>query len=211
MKSMDEKVVFSVPSGNFGDLMAGLIAKRMGLPVSRFIAAVNENDEFPVFLETGKYSPVVPSKPCLSNAMNVGHPSNLARVIDMYNGFMDNTGKIHEMPDMEKLKSDIVSLSVSDKETIETIKQTYDKHKVILEPHGAVGWFAFENLKDKLDFDFSVTFETADPAKFPEELNKLGIEPELPASMKDLDKKKEEFEKLTTDYDKFKQFLVEKF
>ena len=82
-------VIISVPSGNFGDLMGGFIAKRMGLPIKKFIAAVNENDEVPIFLKTGKYKKLVPSKKCLSNAMNVGHPSNLARIVDLFGGVME--------------------------------------------------------------------------------------------------------------------------
>ena len=87
--SSGDEAVISVPSGNFGDLMGGLIAMRMGLPVRKFIAATNENDEFPRFMETGEYSPIRPSKNCISNAMNVGHPSNLARVFALYGGEMD--------------------------------------------------------------------------------------------------------------------------
>ncbi len=83
-----DRIVFSVPSGNFGNLMGGVFAREMGLPVRKFIVAVNENDEFPRFLETGIYSPVVPSRKCPSNAMNVGHPSNLARLIDLYGGWL---------------------------------------------------------------------------------------------------------------------------
>ena len=96
--------VFSVPSGNFGDLMGGLIALKMGLPVHRFIAATNENDEFPNFVRTGVYEPIKPSKNCISNAMNVGHPSNLARLFDLYGGRMDETGHVSRQPDMEQLR-----------------------------------------------------------------------------------------------------------
>ena len=91
------KIIFCVPSGNFGNLMGGVLAKEMGLPVEKFIVAVNENDEFPSFLKTGEYEPVVPSRNCSSNAMNVGHPSNLARLIDLYGGWLfderDEKGK----------------------------------------------------------------------------------------------------------------------
>ena len=87
-------MVFSIPSGNFGDMMGGLIAWRMGLPVDRCVIATNANDEFPIFLKTSKYQKIVPSRVCISNAMNVGHPSNLARVVDLYGGMMDETGKI---------------------------------------------------------------------------------------------------------------------
>jgi len=85
-------VVFSVPSGNFGDLMGGLLALRMGLPAKKFVAATNENDEFPRFMKSGTYEPIRPSRNCISNAMNVGHPSNLARLFSLYGGQMDEMG-----------------------------------------------------------------------------------------------------------------------
>ena len=91
-----EKIVFSVPSGNFGDLMGGLLALKMGLPVQKFVVATNENDEFPRFMNTGIYEPIRPSKNCISNAMNVGHPSNLARLFCLYGGQMDETGLVSQ-------------------------------------------------------------------------------------------------------------------
>ena len=89
-----KRTVFSVPSGNFGDLMGGLLAMKMGLPVHKFVVATNENDEFPRFMDTGIYDPIRPSKNCISNAMNVGHPSNLARLFCLYGGKMDETRRV---------------------------------------------------------------------------------------------------------------------
>ncbi|MBI5008381.1 MAG: threonine synthase, partial [Bacteroidia bacterium] len=97
-KSHDEKIIFSVPSGNFGNLMGGLIAGRMGLPVKRFVVATNSNGEVPEFLGTGNYRPIEPSINCISSAMNVGHPSNLARIVALYGGVMDQDGKILKSP-----------------------------------------------------------------------------------------------------------------
>ena len=207
------EVIFSVPSGNFGNLLGGLIAKRMGLPAYKFIAAVNENDEFPKFLETGKYQPIKPSKNCLSNAMNVGHPSNLARLIDLYGGQMDEKGKINKMPDMDLIKKDIFSISISDEETRATMKEAYQKYKVILEPHGAVGWAGLERFLSQAKISLpSISLETAHPAKFPEEIKKtLGIEPKLPESLKGLEDKKERFENISSNYKEFRQFLQDKF
>lgn len=204
-----EKVIFSVPSGNFGNLMGGLIAKRMGLPVSKFIAVVNENDEFPKFLETGKYQPIKPSKNCISNAMNVGHPSNLARLIDLYDGQMDEKSEIQKMPDMDLIKKDIFAVSVSDEETRETMKDVYQKYGTILEPHGAVGFAGLERFLSQTKISFpSISLETAHPGKFPEELKKiLNIEPKLPESLRGLETKKEKFENISSDYKNFKQFL----
>ncbi|MBD3350315.1 MAG: threonine synthase, partial [Candidatus Lokiarchaeota archaeon] len=124
----NQRVIFSVPSGNFGDLMGGLIAYNMGLPVLKFIAAVNENDEFPKFLKTGEYQKISPSKNCLSSAMNVGHPSNLARLIDLYGGQMDELGNLNKKPDMKLLRKDIASISVSDEITKKTIKEVYETY-----------------------------------------------------------------------------------
>jgi threonine synthase len=97
-----ERVVFSVPSGNFGDMLGGVIAMRMGLPVEKFIISTNENDEVPKFVRTGEYEPIAPSRVCISNAMNVGHPSNLARLIDVYGGHMDEVGGLTKKPDMDR-------------------------------------------------------------------------------------------------------------
>ena len=204
-----EEIVFSVPSGNFGNLMGGLLAKKMGLPVRRFIAAVNENDEFPRFLETGNYKKIAPSRNCLSNAMNVGHPSNLARLVALYGGCMDETGKIHRMPDMEAIRKDIYTISVTDKETKDTIKTSHEKHKILIEPHGAVGWCALKRYrKETKDKTVAVSLETAHPAKFPDEIiNLTGIEPELPESLKSLDEKEEQKENISADYKELKNFL----
>ena len=208
-----EEVIFSVPSGNFGNLMGGLIAKKMGLPVYKFIAAVNENDEFPKFLETKNYIPIKPSKVCPSSAMNVGHPSNLARLINLYGGQMDEKGKINTMPDVDLIKKDIFSVSISNDETIKTIKKVYDRYKVVLEPHGAVGWTALESflLKEGKSF-LSVCLETAHPAKFPEEIEEIiGLKIKSPKSLSGIENKKEDFKTIPADYQEFKTFLENKF
>ena len=204
-----EKIIFSVPSGNFGNLTAGLLAKRMGLPVEKFIVAVNENDEFPRFLETSSYTPLRPSKNCLSNAMNIGHPSNLARVIDLYGGLMRETGEILKLPNMRLLKNDIFSVSISDKETIKTIERVYQRYHTILEPHGAVGWRALELFLEKEKKSFkAVCLETAHPGKFPEVLEKvLKKKIKIPEAIERCQRKKERFEVFPADYEKFRSFL----
>jgi len=133
-------VVFSVPSGNFGDLMGGLLALRMGLPAKKFVAATNENDEFPRFMKSGTYEPIRPSRNCISNAMNVGHPSNLARLFSLYGGQMDEMGRVRKMPDLQAMHRDLYAVSVTDEETRRTIKEAYSRYGILLEPHGAVGW-----------------------------------------------------------------------
>ncbi len=211
-----EKTIFSVPSGNFGNLTGGLIANKMGLPVKKFISAVNENDEFPTFLRTGIYKKVEPSKNCISNAMNVGHPSNLARVFDLYGGQIDETGYIHKIPNMQELRKDMVSYSINDKATKDTIVNFYDKYKKIIEPHGAVGWAALQIYRKsypKHKNVKSITFETADPSKFPDEIISLiKITPKMPDSLKIISDNKE-FPNLKEigNYQDFKKFLIEEF
>ncbi len=179
-----EPAVFSVPSGNFGDALGCEYARRMGLPVERLVMPTNENDEFPRFLETGVYEKVSPSKACLSNAMNVGHPSNLARFFDLYGGTVDRNGVVHRMPDVAEMRKRIYSVSISDRETKKTIKRVYDQYKVLLEPHGAVGWRGLEVYLELFgDTPLCVSLETAHPAKFPDEIRELlAIEPDLPQS-----------------------------
>jgi len=191
----NEKVIFSVPSGNFGNLTGGLIADRMGLQVKKFISAVNENDEFPRYIKTGIYEKVEPSRKCISNAMNVGHPSNLARLIDLYGGQIDELGIMHKDANLDEIRKDIISYSISDKLTKDTISQFYNKYKRIIEPHGAVGWAALKIYRKdfKEDDQFkAISFETADPAKFPDEIISLtSINPKLPRSLEIIQNKDE--------------------
>jgi len=202
-------VVFSVPSGNFGDLMGGLIALKMGLPVHRFVAATNENDEFPNFVRTGVYEPIKPSKNCISNAMNVGHPSNLARLFHLYGGRMDETGQVSRQPDMERLRRELYAVSVTDSETRQTIRDAYQKYGTLLEPHGAVGFAGLmKYLAECGDWSPCVSLETADPAKFPDEIVRLvGINPPLPAAMARLDELDEHFESIPGKYASLKDCL----
>lgn len=208
-KNPDKEIIFSVPSGNLGNLMAGLLAKRMGLPVRKFIAATNENDEFPKFLASGRYSPVVPSRACLSNAMNVGHPSNLARIVDFYGGAIDEKGIISKEPDMDAMRRDIASFSVSDEETKAAIKNAYRDFGILLEPHGAVGWTGLEKfLGNSTPQVPAAVLETAHPAKFPEPVKETtGVDPMLPEGMQGLETKKEELETIAADFGELKNLL----
>ncbi len=195
IEEKNEQVIFSVPSGNFGNLMGGLIALNMGLPIKKFISAVNENNEFPRFLETGVYEKVEPSKKCISNAMNVGHPSNFARLVDLYDGQIDETGTMHKNPNLKQIKKDIISYSISDDLTKETIVNFYNKYNKIIEPHGSVGWACLEIYREEFPEDNQykiINFETADPAKFPDEIISLiKITPEMPKSLSVIQNKKE--------------------
>ncbi|MFW9866688.1 MAG: threonine synthase, partial [Candidatus Thorarchaeota archaeon] len=128
-----------------------------------------------------------PSKNCISTAMNVGNPSNLARLIDLYGGQIDEKGTLHKVPNLEDLRTDIASYSINDHLTKKTIITFYEKYGKIIEPHGAVGWAALQSFRTKfpsLNHIKSITFETADPAKFPNEIISLiKINPKLPKSL----------------------------
>ena len=201
-------VVFSVPSGNFGNSLGCEIARRMGLPVDPLIIATNENDEFPRFLERGVYEKVDPSVECLSNAMNVGNPSNLARYFNLYGGIVDKEGKVYRSPDVSQMKKNLYSVSISDQETVKTIKGIYGKYNVLLEPHGAVGVAALINHFKKIDKP-AVCFETAHPSKFPEIIEKtLEITTEAHPSLVDIDTRVIEPEHLPNDYKTFKKYLL---
>ncbi|MCX6557394.1 MAG: threonine synthase [Candidatus Aminicenantes bacterium] len=205
-----ETAVFSVPSGNFGDMMGAVLAMRMGLPVKRLVIATNENDEFPTYVASGVYQVIEPSRNCISSAMNVGHPSNLARLIDLYGGRMDERGRISSPADLERLRREIFALSVSDDETRRTIRVAYEQHGLLLEPHGAVGWAGLrEYLRaEPAPGQLCISLETAHPAKFPEEIKAiLGFDPPLPRSLEGLEGKKETFELMANDYPAFKKFL----
>lgn len=206
-----EPLVFSVPSGNFGDMMGAVVAKQMGLPMRKLIVPVNENDAFPRFLASGHYKKVVPSRNSLSNAMNVGHPSNLARLVALYGGCMDETGKIHQMPDLAALRRDLFSSSISDERTRLTIKAVWDKYQLLLEPHGAVAWRGFEDwlATETLEGLPAVILETADPAKFPEEIEKnMGWSPDVPPAMAVAIQMPEDYDRMTADYEKLREYLL---
>lgn len=207
--SQGEAVVFSVPSGNFGDLMGGLIAFKMGLPVHRYVVATNENDEFPSFMKTGRYDPIRPSRNCISNAMNVGHPSNLARLFFLYGGQMDETGRVNRQPDLKAMRRELYAVSIADEETRSTIRDAYRQYRVLLEPHGAVGFAGLiKYLKECGDWSPCVSLETADPAKFPDEIIKAtGVNPPLPAAMAKLDDQEENFQRMNGDYTSLKEYL----
>ena len=205
---IDEKAIFSVPSGNFGNLMGGIIAREMGLPVRKFIISVNENNEVPEFLETGIYKTISPSINCISSAMNVGHPGNLARIIALYGGIMNEEGTIIKNPDLKKMRDDFFSISVSDDETMSTISTCYKNHGVILEPHGAVAWKGVETYKKLFaenPMQLFISLETAHPAKFGDKLPGLPVH--VPESLKGLIQLKEEFTEMDNNYDELRSFI----
>jgi threonine synthase len=184
-----------VPSGNFGNMMGTVVARQMGLPIARIICAVNENKEFPDFLATGTYT-VRPSVQSPSSAMIVSHPSNLARLIDFYGGHMyderdgvtgqvSRPGVIDRQPDLEEMKRDLASIGVSNPEHYETMREVHERFGILLDPHGAVGWKALERFLGGTHDQLAVIYETADPGKFPEDVERAtGIVPDIPPGMK---------------------------
>jgi threonine synthase len=206
-----EPIVFSIPSGNFGDMMGAVVARQMGLPVRKIIAPVNDNDAFPRFLATGVYQKVSPSRNSLSNAMNVGHPSNLARLVAVYGGQMDETGKIHRPPDLAAMRRDLFSTSVSDARTVAGVRGFWDQFQLLLEPHGAVAWQGFLDWisVEPLGDSPAAIIETANPAKFPEEVQKVvGWPPDVPDNMLAALRLPEDFDRLGADYAGFKEYLL---
>jgi threonine synthase len=208
-----EPIVFSVPSGNFGDMMGAVVAREMGLPVKKIIASVNDNDAFPKFLGSGRYEKISPSRNSVSNAMNVGHASNLARLVTIYGGQMDETGKILRQPNLDAMRRDIFSSSISDERTRAALKNFWDKYQLLLEPHGAVAWQGFLDWTaiEPLGDLPAVILETANPAKFPEEIQKMmSWEPDVPANMAASLKLPEDFDRMGADYEKFRDYLIAK-
>jgi threonine synthase len=147
--------VFVVPSGNFGNLTAGLLAMHLGLPVAHFVAATNRNDVVPEFLRTGSYAPR-PSVPTISNAMDVGAPSNFVRMQALFGG------------SWERMKSMISGMSFTDEQTRAAIREVKSLHDYVIDPHGAVGWLAARQWRAHHPGSTTITLETAHPAKFPD-------------------------------------------
>ena len=194
LKVKSEKLVMCVPSGNFGNICAALFGHEMGLPIARFIAANNANDIFYKYLQTGKYEPK-PSKQTLANAMDVGDPSNFARIYDLY-------GKSHE-----RISSLISGATYSDDAIRETMKQCYKETGYILDPHGACGYQALEDgLKEG---EIGVFCETAHPAKFKEKVDEiLGIDVEIPDRLAAFMKGQKQSVPMTKDFADFKKYLM---
>ena len=153
LKNKNKKLVFSVPSGNFGNICAGMMAKKLGLPIHQFIAATNINDVVPNYLETGNYNPK-PSHQTISNAMDVGDPSNFIRIQKIYNN------------DLETLKNDLLSYSFTDSETKNGMVHLYKNCNYIADPHGAVGYLGCSRYQEKYQDTQCVFLETAHPVKF---------------------------------------------
>lgn len=202
-KSENRKsVVMCVPSGNFGNICSALFGHQMGLPVSRFIAANNANDIFYNYLQTGRYEPK-PSKQTLANAMDVGDPSNFARIINLYS----ENNRLSPEETHQRITSLISGATYSDDQIRKTMRQCYEKTGYILDPHGACGYQA---LADGLKPDeVGVFCETAHPAKFKEKVDDiLGIDVDIPARLRAFMQGEKQSTPMTKDFDDFKQYLM---
>lgn len=190
----DSQIVVCVPSGNFGNICAGLFAKRMGLPVKRFIAANNANSVFYEYLQTGEYLPR-PSIQTIANAMDVGDPSNFARVYDLYN------------KEYAAIRADISGATYTDKQIAETMREVYQQTGYVCDPHGACGYRALaEGLKDG---EVGIFLETAHPAKFKTTVDEiLGTDIEIPAKLQAFMQGKKQSVPMSKDFADFKAYLM---
>lgn len=189
-----DNVVISVPSGNFGNITAGLFAKVMGLPIKKFIAANNRNDIFFNYLQTGKFEPKA-SVCTLANAMDVGNPSNFVRIMDLYNYNHQNICK------------EIGGATYNDEQIAQGVKETWKESGYLLDPHGACGYLA---LKEQLaPEEIGVFLETAHPAKFKDTIDKILDEDiDIPAVLQEFMKGKKETVELSSDFKSLKEFLL---
>lgn len=192
----NKPVVFSVPSGNFGNLTAGLFAKRMGLPVQHFVAATNVNDVVPEYLTTGTMTPRA-SRHTLSNAMDVGNPSNFARMMDLYGG------------DLSAIKKDIIGYAFTDNETVEAMRSVSQLYHYTMDPHGAIGYLGLKKYAEDFDGDFNGIFlETAHPAKFKEVVEKaIGKNIEMPGTLERFARGEKQSIPVSHEYGAFRETL----
>lgn len=192
------QVVFSVPSGNFGNIGAGLLAYKMGLPVEKFVAATNVNDTVPRFLSSGQYQPK-PSVQTLANAMDVGDPSNWVRILDLFD------------QDLEALKKVVTSYTYDDEATKAAMKQLYLEYQYVACPHTAIAWLASQAYLGEHPGQYaSVFLSTAHPCKFPDAIDADVFEKvKLPEGAELLAGKEKLAKELPVDYDLFKAYLLE--
>ncbi|MEL6390545.1 MAG: threonine synthase [Bacteroidota bacterium] len=188
-------LVFCIPSGNFGNLTAGLLAKKMGLPIHQLIAATNANDVVPRYLQSGEYSPR-PSQATISNAMDVGAPSNFRRMEDMYG---------HMWKDMT---NDIVGYSYTDGETKAAILDIKSKYDYTMDPHGAVGFLAAKDFQKQNPGCHVIILETAHPAKFLPVMNPILGEIDIPDRLAQLSSLKKTATPMSKDYAAFRTWIL---
>jgi threonine synthase len=218
---LDKKksINFSVPTGNFGDVYAGYLSKKMGLPIGKLIVATNQNDILHRAISSGKYI-ANQVQHTISPSMDIQVASNFERLIyDINDCNADKTNKIMqgiknereyliEEKELRKIKEDFISESISEQELLYCIKKTYENHKIIIDPHTAVGLGALEkiNLTDK-----SIVLSTAHPCKFPEAINKaINIKSELPNNFNYILNEKEKFDVIKNNTEEVKKYILNK-
>ena len=196
LKEENSNIVFSVPSGNFGNLCAGMLAKKMGLPINHFVASTNENDTIPKFMKTGKYKKQKTIS-TITNAMDVGDPSNFVRILNMYNDF-------------DSLKKELTAFKFSDKETVMGIKELYQKSKYLSDPHGATAYLGLKKYLLNDPKAVGVFLETAHPIKFLDTVqNALNMKIKIPDNILKL-KRKKKTKIAINNYEQLKRFLLSK-
>jgi len=193
----DRPPVISVPSGNFGNICAGILAKQSGLPIHHFIAACNVNDSVTKYLRTEIFQTQT-AKATLSNAMDVGNPSNFIRILEIFH---------HQFPDLSK---NLSSYSISDEETMETIKEVYEQSNYLLDPHGAVGYLALKRFLQTHPGRKGIFLETAHPVKFPDAVEKATEKKiDIPSSIFSIMNIEKKSIKMSASYESFKNFLLD--
>jgi len=188
-----------VPCGNFGNITAGLIAKKMGVPIEKFIASTNLNDVVPKYLETGVYNPM-PSIQTISNAMDVGNPSNMVRILDMYG-------------DIKDIKKDIISWAFDESKTSNMIKEIYNKYNYLMDPHSSVGILGLLKYvkRKKLSMN-NIFLGTAHPGKFADIVEPIiDSHIELPERLKKVIELEKNATELKNNYDDFYDYLLKTF
>jgi len=188
--------VIAVPSGNFGNLCAGIMAYQTGLPVQHFIAACNVNDSVPDYLQTGIFN-TKPTIPTISNAMDVGNPSNFVRILELMN------------QDYTAFSSLVSGYTISDETTIQNIREVYQQYDYLLDPHGAVAYAALNQYQQTHANSKGYILETAHPVKFPDAIKKaIGSEPLIPLAAMELFAKEKRSIPLKNEYASFKDYLL---
>lgn len=200
LMSKQKPLVFAVPSGNFGNITGGLLAKRMGLPIERFVAATNVNDVVPGYLSSGLFQPRS-SKQTISNAMDVGNPSNFVRLLDLF-------GK-----DFKEFNSTVFGCAFTDEETRDAMRKVFATNKYMLDPHGAIGYLGLKKYMEGKDKNvLGVFLETAHPAKFKEVVEEtLGRTIDIPLPLQKFMQQSKKTIRSKADFASFKDFLLRSF
>jgi threonine synthase len=193
----EDAPVVSVPSGNFGNVCAGLLADASGLPAAKFIAACNANDIVLRFLQTGEMVSKT-SVATISNAMDVGNPSNFVRILKLFNN------------DSDKLRERMEAVSVSDETTANTMREVYKKRGYILDPHGAVGFYALQKYLEQNPNEKGIFLATAHPVKFDSVKEILGTSGTMPTAVEELLSRPKQSTEIKVSYDDLKDILLSK-